>query len=109
MAKRVFVNYYFRTKYGQGAKVDAYVEEIKAEALKLGISEIRVGNVEIGHYSPSTYFSLTFESADAFGKQWGGGSEFEGKSAGWRDLWTRINSEPHQVFERLGSDLIYED
>jgi len=86
MAKRVFVNYYFRTKYGQGAKADAYIEEIKAEALKLGIQEVRVGNVEIGHYSPSTSFSLTFESADAFGKQWGGGSEFEAKSAGWRAM-----------------------
>jgi len=109
MSKRVFVNYYFRTKYGQGAKADAYVEEIKAEALKLGIQEVRVGNVEIGHYSPSTSFSLTFESADAFGKQWGGGSEFEAKSDGWRALWKRINSEPNQVFERLVSDLIYED
>ena len=33
MAKRVFVNYYFRTKYGQGAKATAYFEEIRKEAL----------------------------------------------------------------------------
>jgi hypothetical protein len=108
MANRVFVNYYFRTKYGQGAKADAYIEEIKAEALKLGISEIRVGSVEIGHYSPSICFSLTFENGDAFGKQWGNGSEYEGKSAAWGALWKRINSEPDQVLERIGSDLIYE-
>jgi len=108
MTRRVFANYYFRTMYGQGAKVEAYIEEIKAEALKLGIVEARVGLVEIGHYSPSTCFTLVFESGDAFGKQWGNGSEFEAKSAGWAALWKRINSEPHQIFERIGSDLIYE-
>jgi hypothetical protein len=59
MTKRVFLNYYFRTKYGQGAKAAAYFEEIKAEALKLGIVEVRMGLVEIGDYSPSTCFSLT--------------------------------------------------
>jgi hypothetical protein len=109
MSKRVFVNYYFRTKFGQGAKVDAYIQEIKAEALKLGIADIRVGSVEIGDNSPSTYFSLTFESADAFGRQWGGGSEFDQKSAGWIALWKRISQEESQIFERVGSDLIYED
>ena len=45
MSKRVFLNYYFRTKYGQGAKAAAYTEELKAEALKLGISDVVV---EIG-------------------------------------------------------------
>jgi len=108
MTKRVFVNYYFRTMYGQGAKAEAYIEEIKAEALKLGIVDIRVGSVEIGRYSPSTSFTLVFENGDAFGKQWGNGSEFEAKSASWADLWKRINSEPNQIFERIGSDLIYE-
>ncbi len=108
MAKRVFANYYFRTKYGQGAKATAYFEELKAEALNLGIIDVRMGLCEIGTHSPSTYFSLTFESADAFGKQWGGGSEYEAKSAGWTALWKKINEEPNQVFERVGSDLIYE-
>jgi hypothetical protein len=109
MSKRVFVNYYFRIKFGQGEKASAYIEEIKAEALKLGIADIRVGNVEIGDNSPSTYFSLTFESADAFGRQWGGGSEFSEKSAGWSALWKKIAKEESQVFERVGSDLIYEN
>ena len=108
MTKRVFANYYFRTKFGQGAKAAAYIEELKVEALKLGISDVRVGLVEIGNYSPSTAFSLTFESADAFGRQWGGGSEYEAKSASWTALWKKINEEPNQVFERIGSDLIYE-
>ena len=35
MAKRVFANYYFQVKYGQGAKAIQYFEEIKKEALKL--------------------------------------------------------------------------
>jgi hypothetical protein len=109
MTKRVFVNYYFRPKFGQGAKVDSYIEEIKAEALKLGIAEIRVGSVEIGAYSPSIYFSLTFESGDAFGRQWGNGSEYEAKGGDWGALWKRISSEPSQIFERIGSDLIYEE
>ena len=108
MGKRVFANYYFRTKYGQNAKATAYIEELKAEALKLGITDVRVGLVEIGNYSPSTSFSLTFESSDAFGRQWGGGSEYESKSAGWTALWKKINEESTQVFERIGSDLIYE-
>jgi hypothetical protein len=109
MGNRVFVNYYFKTKYGQGEKADAYIQEIKAEALKLGISDIRVGSVEIGNNSLSTYFSLTFENSDAFGRQWGGGSEYTEKSAGWNALWKKIAKEEHQIFERIGSDLIYED
>jgi len=108
MTKRVFVNYYFRTKYGHGEKATAYFEEIKAEALKLGIVDVRMGLVEIGNYSPSTCFSLTFESGDAFGKQWGNGSEYVTKSEGWGALWKRVTSEPHETFERIGSDLIYE-
>jgi hypothetical protein len=108
MGKRVFVNYYFRTKFGQGEKADAYIEEIKAEALKLGISEVRVGLVEIGDHSPSINFSLTFENADTFGKQWGGGSEYEAKSAGWKALWKKMSKEDSQIFERVGSELIYE-
>jgi hypothetical protein len=108
MSNRVFVNYYFRTKFGQGEKAAAYIQEIKAEALKLGISDVRAGTVEIGNNSLSTYFSLTFENADAFGRQWGG-SEYEEKSAGWNALWTKIAKEENQIFERVGSDLIYED
>jgi hypothetical protein len=109
MGNRVFVNYYFRTKFGQGEKADAYIQEIKAEAMKLGIADIRVGNVEIGDHSPSTFFSLTFESGDAFGRQWGGGSEYAEKSADWNALWKRIAKEENQIFERVGSELIYED
>ncbi len=108
MTKRVFLNYYFRTKYGQGAKAASYFEEIKAEALKLGIVEVRMGLVEIGDYSPSTCFSLTFESGDAFGKQWGNGSEYAAKNEGWAALWNRVTSEPSEIFERVGSHLIYE-
>ncbi len=108
MTKRVFLNYYFRTKYGQGAKAASYFEEIKAEALKLGIVEVRMGLVEIGDYSPSTCFSLTFESGDAFGKQWGNGSEYATKNEGWAALWNRVTSEPSEIFERVGSHLIYE-
>jgi hypothetical protein len=108
MAKRVFVNYYFRTKFGQGAKATAYFEELKAEALNLGIVDVRMGLVEIGDHSPSTCFSLTFESGDAFGKQWGNGSEYAAKNEGWAALWNRVNSEPSELFERVGSHLIYE-
>ena len=108
MSKRVFLNYYFRTKYGQGPKAAAYVEELKAEALKLGISDVLVGLVEIGDHSPSTYFSLIFESGDAFGRQWGNGSEYAEKSADWMALWKKINEEPQQIFERVGSHLVYE-
>lgn len=108
MAKRVFANYYFRTKYGQGAKATAYFEELKAEALKLGILNVHVGLVEIGDHSPSTYFSLIFESGDAFGRQWGNGSEYAERSAGWTALWKKINEEPSQVIERVGSHLVYE-
>jgi hypothetical protein len=84
------------------------MEEIKAEALKLGISDVHMGKVEIGDNAPYTYFSLIFESADAFGRQWGSGSENEAKGAEWAALWKRISQEPSQVFERKGSDLIYE-
>ena len=31
MGKRVFVNYYFRVKFGQGVKASKYFEEIKAK------------------------------------------------------------------------------
>lgn len=108
MTKRVFLNYYFEIKYGQGPKASKYFEEIKAEALKLGISDVQLGLVEIGTNSLSTYVSLIFESADAFGRQWGGGSEFAAKSAEWKALFKRINEEPTQIFERKASDLIYE-
>jgi len=54
------------------------------------------------------YFSLVFESADAFGRQWGSGSENEAKGADWKALWLRLSQEPTQVLERKGSDLIYE-
>jgi hypothetical protein len=108
MGKRVFVNYYFRVKFGQGVKASKYFEEIKAEALKLGISDVHMGNVEIGSNALSTYFSLIFEDADAFGRQWGGGSEYQVKSADWKALFKRISEEPSQVFERVGADLIYE-
>jgi hypothetical protein len=108
MAKRVFANYYFRPKFGQGAKANEYFEQLKEEALKLGISDVRLGLVEIGDHSPSTCFSLAFESADAFGRQWGGGSEYAEKSEGWTALWKKISEEPNQVFERVGSHLIYE-
>ena len=108
VSKRVFVNYYFEVKYGQGTKANKYFEEIKAEALKLGISDVHMGLVEIGTNSLSTYVSLIFESADAFGRQWGGGSEYAVKSADWKALFKRINEEPTQIFERKGSDLIYE-
>jgi hypothetical protein len=108
MSKRVFANYYFEIKFGQGAKASQYMEEIKAEALKLGISDVHMGKVEIGDNAPYTYFSLIFESADAFGRQWGSGSENEAKGAEWAALWKRISQEPSQVFERKGSDLIYE-
>jgi hypothetical protein len=108
MGKRVFVNYYFRVKFGQGVKASKYFEEIKAEALKLGISDVHMGNVEIGSNALSTYFSLIFEDADAFGRQWGGGSEYQVKSADWKALFKRISEEPSQVYERIGADLIYE-
>jgi hypothetical protein len=108
MGKRVFVNYYFRVKFGQGVKASKYFEEIKAEALKLGISDVHMGTVEIGTNALSTYFSLIFEDADAFGRQWGGGSEYQVKSADWKALFKRISEEPSQVFERVGADLIYE-
>ena len=85
-----------------------YFEEIKAEALKLGISDVHMGNVEIGTNALSTYFSLIFENADAFGRQWGGGSEYQVKSAEWKALFKRISEEPSQVYERVGADLIYE-
>ena len=108
MGKRVFVNYYFEIKYGQGTKANKYLEEIKSEALKLGIADVHLGLVEIGTNSLSTYVSLIFESADAFGRQWGGGSEYEEKSAAWKALFKKLNEEPTQIFERKGSDLIYE-
>ena len=108
VGKRVFVNYYFEIKYGQGTKANKYLEEIKAEALKLGIADVHLGLVEIGTNSLSTYISLIFESADAFGRQWGGGSEFEAKSSGWKALFKKLNEETTQIFERKGSDLIYE-
>ena len=108
MGKRVFVNYYFKVHFGQGAKAGQYFEEVKAEALKLGISDVHYGLVEIGTNALSTCFTLTFESADAFGRQWGGGSEFAVKSADWKALFKRISEEPKQVFERVGADLIYE-
>jgi hypothetical protein len=108
MGKRVFLNYYFEVKYGQGEKASKYFEEIKAEALKLGIADVHLGLVEIGTNSLSTYVSLIFESADAFGRQWGSGSEYEAKSTGWKALFKKINEEPTQIFVRKGSDLIYE-
>jgi hypothetical protein len=108
MGKRVFANYYFEVKFGQGAKANKYFEEIKAEALKLGIADVHMGKVEIGFNAPYTYFSLVFESADAFGRQWGSGSENEAKGADWKALWLRLSQEPTQVLERKGSDLIYE-
>jgi hypothetical protein len=55
VGNRVFVNYYFEVKYGQGVKANKYFEEIKAEALKLGISDVQMGLVEIGTNSLSTY------------------------------------------------------
>ena len=55
MGKRVFANYYFEIKFGQGAKATKYMEEIKAEALKLGISDVHMGKVEIGDNAPYTY------------------------------------------------------
>jgi hypothetical protein len=108
MGKRVFVNYYFRVKFGQGVKASKYFEEIKAEALKLGISDVHYGTVEIGTNALSTCITLTFESADAFGRQWGGGSEYQVKSADWKALFKRMSEEPSQVYERVGADLIYE-
>jgi hypothetical protein len=108
MGKRVFANYYFEIKFGQGVKASKYMEEIKAEALKLGIADLHMGRVEIGDNAPFIYFSLIFESADAYGRQWGGGSEIEAKGAEWKALWQRISQEPTQIFERKGSDLIYE-
>ena len=108
MGKRVFANYYFEVKFGQGVKANKYFEEIKAEALKLGIADVHMGRVEIGVNAPFTYFSLVFESADAFGRQWGSGSENEAKGAEWRALWLRLSQEPTQVLARKGSDLIYE-
>ena len=108
MGKRVFANYYFEVKFGQGAEANKYFEEIKAEALKLGIADVHMGKVEIGVNAPYTYFSLVFESADAFGRQWGSGSENEAKGADWKALWLRLSQEPTQVLERKGSDLIYE-
>ena len=108
MGKRVFANYYFEIKFGQGAKATKYIEEIKAEALKLGISDVHVGKVEIGDNAPYTYFSLIFESADAYGRQWGSGSEMEAKGAAWGALWQRMSEESSEIFVRKGSDLIYE-
>ncbi|NCU90215.1 MAG: hypothetical protein EBV63_05985, partial [Actinobacteria bacterium] len=103
VSKRVFVNYYFEVKYGQGTKASKYFEEIKAEALKLGISDVHMGLVEIGTNSLSTYVSLIFESADAFGRQWGGGSEYAVKSADWKALFKRINEELFPMDETLNS------
>jgi hypothetical protein len=40
IGKRVFANYYFRTKFGQNVKAAAYIEELKAEAMKLTITTI---------------------------------------------------------------------
>ena len=108
MSKRVFANYYFQVKFGQGAKASKYFEEIKAEALKLGISDVHVGLVEIGTNALSTYISFVFESADAFGRQWGSGSEYVEKSADWKALFKKISEEPTQIMERKGADLIYE-
>ena len=108
MGKRVFANYYFEIKFGQGAKATKYFEEIKAEALKLGIADVHMGKVEIGVNAPYTYFSLIFESADAFGRQWGSGTENEAKGADWKAIWLRLSQEPTQILERKGSDLIYE-
>ena len=108
MGKRVFANYYFQVKYGQNAKAAKYFEEIKAEALKMGISDVQIGLVEFGTNALSTYISFIFESADAFGRQWGGGSEYEAKSADWVAVFKRANEETTQIFERKGSDLIYE-
>ena len=108
MGKRVFVNYYFKVHFGQGAKAGKYFEEVKAEALKLGISDVHYGLVEIGTNALSTCFTLVFESADAFGRQWGSGSEMEAKGADWKALWSRVSQEPSQIFERKGADLIYE-
>ena len=108
MGKRVFVNYYFKVHFGQGVKASQYFDEVKAEALKLGISDVHYGLVEIGTNALSTCVTLVFESADAFGRQWGGGSEYEVKSADWKALFKRISEEPKQIFERVGADLIYE-
>lgn len=108
MGKRVFVNYYFKVHFGQGAKASQYFEEIKAEALNLGISDVHYGLVEIGTNALSTCITLTFESADAFGRQWGGGSEYDVKSGAWKALFKKISEEPKQIFERVGADLIYE-
>jgi len=108
MGKRVFANYFFEVKFGQGVKASEYFEEIKAEALRLGISDVHMGKVEIGDNATFTYFSLIFESADAFGRQWGSGSEIEAKGAEWKAIWKRLSQEPTQIFERKGSDLIYE-
>ena len=58
MGKRVFANYYFEIKFGQGVKASKYMEEIKAEALKLGIADLHMGKVEIGDNAPFIYFSL---------------------------------------------------
>jgi hypothetical protein len=108
MGKRVFANYYFEIKFGQGAKATKYMEEIKAEALKLGISDVHMGKVEIGDNAPFTYFSLIFENADAFGRQWGSGSDMEANGAAWGALWQRMSEESSEIFVRKGSDLIYE-
>ena len=108
MGKRVFANFYFEVKFGQGVKATKYLEEIKAEALKLGISDVHMGRVEIGNNATYIYFSLIFESADAYGRQWGSGSEMEAKGADWKALWSRVSQEPSQIFERKGADLIYE-
>lgn len=108
MGKRVFVNYYFEVKYGQSAKATKYFQEIKTEALRLGIADVHLGLVEIGTNALSHYVSLIFESADAFGRQWGSGSEYEANNTDWKALFKRISEEPTQIFERKGSDLIYE-
>lgn len=108
MGKRVFANFYFEVKFGQGVKAAKYMDEIKAEALKLGISDVHMGRVEIGDHATYMYFSLIFESADAYGRQWGSGSEMEVKGADWKALWSRVSQEPSQIFERKGADLIYE-
>ena len=57
MGKRVFANYYFEVKFGQGAKANKYLEEIKAGALKLGIADVHMGKVEIGDNAP--YISIS--------------------------------------------------
>ena len=42
------------------------------------------------------------------GRQWGDGSEYAERSADWTALWKKMNEEPNQIMERVGSHLIYE-